>query len=77
MDELTEKIHIKYLQEEIVKMQKTAKGLEKMIDKKDPKKDNDLIEMLQKLHLTTINNIENKKRMLKELYNKEIEIDNN
>ena len=77
MDELSEKIHIKYLQEEIVKMQKTAKGLEKMIDKKDRQKDNDLIEMLQKLHLTTINNIENKKRTLKKLYNKEIEIDNN
>jgi hypothetical protein len=36
MDELTEKINMHYLQEEIEKMEKTAKGLEQMINEKDP-----------------------------------------
>jgi hypothetical protein len=77
MDELAEKIHIQYLREEIEKMQKTAKELEKMIDKKDPIKDDDLIEILQKIRSTTLDNIENKKSELNEIYNKNMKIDNN
>lgn len=77
MDRITEKIHMQYLKEEIVKMQKTAKGLEEMIDKKDPKKDDELIDILQKIRSNTLDNIENKERELQEFYNKKVEIDNN
>ena len=38
MNELTEKIQIQYMKEEIEKMLKTAKGLKKMIDEKDSKR---------------------------------------
>jgi hypothetical protein len=77
MDELTEKIHLQYLEEEIKKMQKTASGLKKMIDKKDPKKDVELIDSLQKIRLTTIKNIEEKQRELEQLYNEYVEEENN
>jgi hypothetical protein len=76
MDKFTEKIHMEYLQEEIVKMQKTAEGLQKMINKKDLIEDDDLIETLQKLRFTTLNNIKNKEEKLKEIYNKKMKIEN-
>jgi hypothetical protein len=77
MDELIEKIHIQYLQGEILKMKNTVVGLEEMIDEKDSIKDNDLIEMLKKIRSTTLDNIEKKKRELKNLYPEKVEIDNN
>jgi hypothetical protein len=77
MDELTEKIHIQYLEEEIKKMQKTASGLKKMIDKKDPKKDVELIDSLQNIRSTTIKNIKEKQRELEEHYNKYVQEENN
>jgi len=77
MDAFTEKIHRQYLIQEINKMQKTAKGLEKMIEEKEPCKDDDLIDVLQNLHLNTIENIKKKKRELKNLYNIDLEINNN
>jgi hypothetical protein len=77
MDRITEKIHMQYLKAEIVKMQKTAKGLGGMIDEKDPIKDDELIDILQKIRSNTLDNIENKKRELQEFYNIKVEIDNN
>jgi anion-transporting ArsA/GET3 family ATPase len=77
MNELTEKIQIQYLQEEIEKMLKTAKGLKKMIDEKDPKKNRELIDSLQKIRKITLNSIEHKQRELKQLYNKNIDEENN
>jgi hypothetical protein len=77
MDELIGKIHIQYLQEEILKMQNTAKGLEKIIDKKDPIKDDDLIKTLDEIRLNTIDVIEKKKKELKNLYLKQQDINNN
>jgi hypothetical protein len=66
-----------YLQTEIEKMQKTVEGLDKMIKSKDPQKDNDLIKSLRDIRLTTLKNIEDKKRKLKCLYNNKIESDHN
>lgn len=75
MHKQIENIHMKYLEAEIIKMQKTAEGLEKMLEEK--KKDTDFVNTLQKIHLTTLKNIENKKRELKTLYDKEVEVENN
>jgi hypothetical protein len=77
MDGKIERIHMQYLQEEIIKMQKTAKGLTQMINEKDPEKDDDLIKSLKQLRSTTLDNIENKEKELEEIYNKKVEIDNN
>ena len=77
MNELSEKIHIQYLQEEIEKMQKTAKGLKKMIDEKAPIKDSELIDSLQNIRLITLNSIEHKQRELKDIYNKGLDEENN
>lgn len=77
VNELSEEIYIKYLSEEIEKMQKTAKGLEKMIDEKDPDKDYELIDSLKNIRLTTINSIANKQRELEQLYTKIMSENNN
>ena len=77
MDELTAKIHMQYLEEEIFKMEKTAKGIKKMISNNYKKNNDDLVHTLQKLHKTTLKNIKNKKKELKDRYNKEIENENN
>jgi hypothetical protein len=77
MNELKEKIHIQYLQEEIYKMQKTANCLKKMIDDKDPERDQDLINSLKTMRSTTLNSIENKQRELKNFYNNKINSNNN
>ena len=77
MDAFTEKIHKQYLIEEINKMQKTAKSLKKMMVETDPIKDDDLIVVLHRLHLNAIENIKSKKRELKNLYNIDLEINNN
>jgi hypothetical protein len=72
-----EKIVTDYIKTEIEKMQKTAEGLEKMINDKDSQKDDELIESLQDIRLTTLKNIIDKKRKLKCLYNKKIESNRN
>lgn len=77
MEELTENIHIQYLKEEIIKMQKTSKCLQEMIAKKDPEKDDELIQILDRIHSTTMDTIKNKEKKLKQLYDRAVETDNN
>ena len=77
MDKLTEKIHMQYLQAEIMKMQKTFEDLDKMIDESKQNKDSELVETLQDLQKITFDTIEHKKEELKKLYNIEIKADNN
>jgi hypothetical protein len=77
LNELTEELHLQHLQEKIEKMQKTASGLKKMIDEKDPDKDYELIDSLKNLHLTTINNINQELKKLAQLYNKMVSKNNN
>jgi predicted patatin/cPLA2 family phospholipase len=76
MDEIGEKIFRQYLHEVILKLQKTAQGLEKMIEETDPLQNTSLIESLQNMHSTTIEFLENKKKKLEELYNETIEMNN-
>jgi hypothetical protein len=71
------RIVMDYLQIEIEKMQKTAQGLEKMINNKDLKKDNELIESLQEIRSTTLKTIDDKKKKLAVLYNTNIHSDQN
>jgi hypothetical protein len=77
MDRTAIQIHMNYLHEEIGKMQKTAKGLKKMIDEQDPIQEDDVIETLQHLRATTLACIEKKKDEPNELYTKKVELDNN
>ena len=72
----SENIILDYLQKEIEKMEKTVKGLEKMIHEKDPEKDSELIKDLCNIQSITMKNIDIKKKKLNYLYNKEIETDN-
>jgi hypothetical protein len=51
-------------------MEKTARGLEQMINENDSKKDTYLIKTIKDMYSTTIDAIENKKIKLQQLYNK-------
>jgi hypothetical protein len=77
MDEFIEKIHKEYLKEEIKKMEKTAKGLERMIEDIKFKKDNDLIKNFKDMHCTTKTKINQKKKELKKLSKKNFDLNNN
>ena len=77
MDTFTEKINTKYLEDEIEKMEKTARGLEQMINEKDPERAADLIETLNDMYSATIDAIENKKSKFQQLYDKSVSCEDN